>query len=122
MTGMLVAHLDSREKNVLLTNPKSMKMKLASKLQKIFTKSSLSSDELYMELNLLKPAWLAWTVAKIYLKKEKGIEMKGVGSVVEKLSDLTTSCDTDMFVCLDTFLVKWAATTNLHAVMRLFIS
>ena len=118
MSAMLLAHLDFQDKNGLLTRNKCYKSKFSSQIQQIFARSNLNSDDLYVELNLLKPSWLAWLVARKYLFKEKEKEIRCMKDVVDRLEDLSTSCDTDLFACLDTLLVKMIGTMNLHTVIR----
>ncbi|XP_023342474.1 uncharacterized protein LOC111712162 [Eurytemora carolleeae] len=118
MSGILLAHLDSQDKNVFLNIAKGLKTKFASKIQQIFAKSNLNSNELYMELNLLKPSWLSWLVSRRYLLKEKEKDIRGLQSILDQLEDISTSSDMDMFACLDTLIVKMIGTMHLHTVVR----
>ena len=118
MSGILLAYLDSQDKNVFLNIAKGLKNKFALNLQRIFARSNLNSEELYMELNLLKPSWLAWLVSRRYLLKEKEKDIRGIRSILDQLEDISTSSDTDMFACLDTLLVKMIGTMHLHTIVR----
>ena len=122
MSGILLAHLDSQDKNVFLNIAKGLKTKFASKIQQIFAKSNLNSNELYMELNLLKPSWLSWLVSRRYLLKEKEKDIRGLQSILDQVEDISTSSDMDMFACLDTLIVKMIGTMHLHTVVRSDIS
>jgi len=118
MSGLLASHLDWQDKNGLLSRTKCYKVKLAAKLQLIFAKSDLSSDDLYIELNLLKPAWLSLLVSRKYLMKEKDRDLKSVKDVLNQVEDLSSSCDSDMLACRDTLVMKMFAVMNFHTIIR----
>jgi len=120
MTAMLLAHLDAQDNNGLLTKAKGFKLKFASKIHQIVAKSNLNSDDLYMELSLLKPSWLSLLVSKKYLAQEKEKKVAGLKDVVGGLEELATSCDVDMFACLDNLIPKIIATTQLHNIIRCY--
>ena len=60
LCGMLVAHLDLKDKKGILG--RGMKHELAKKISDIFATLSLNSDDMFIEMSLLQPSWLSQQV------------------------------------------------------------
>ena len=118
MAAMLIAHLDLQERHLLVSAPPSkggLKHQMATRLRGIFARSSssLNSDGLYIEMNLLKPSWLAQLVAQQYLDQEKGLPVKCVRDVTTShRAALSTTCDTHLLAGMDTLLAKMLSTRD----------
>ena len=66
----------------------------------------------------MKPTWLSLLVSRRQLAQEKKIEVKGLEDVVGRLEHLATSCDIDLFACLDNLIPKMISTMQLHNIVR----
>ena len=57
-------------------------------------------------------------VSKLYLEEKKKLKVNSVTDVLKKSSELADSCDSNLILVLDNFLIKSFESLHIHSIAR----